>query len=110
MFDKAKDLALSKGAQMAINNKISDYGKVTNLSLNSKNNSIKLEVMLEGEAEPLYVNVDNYELKNNSGEYEMILTGITTSRMWLNKLSSQYLDGKGFEIPAKYAQMLEKIV
>jgi len=110
MFGKAKDLALSKGAQVAINSKISEYGKVTSLTLDSKNSSIKLEVMLEGEAEPLYVNVDNYNLEDNNGQYKIVLTGISTSRKWLNTLSSHYLDGKGFEIPAKYAQMLEKIV
>ncbi|RUM76147.1 MAG: hypothetical protein DSZ12_02445 [Sulfurovum sp.] len=109
MFEKAKDLALSKGMQIAINSKISDYGKVQNLKVDSKNDSIELEVMLDGEVEPLFVTVGNYQLTNTGGQHQLKINDVITSRAWINTLASSYLEGKSFEIPEKYVSIIQSI-
>ena len=110
MLQKMKDKALSHGAKIAINNQINAYGEVQKLHLNSKEKSIELEVMLEGEIEPLTVHIDNYALTEADGSHQLQVSGVTTSRAWINTVASSYLEGKTFAIPDEYATMLSTVL
>ena len=110
LFSKIKDKTLSVTAKIAINTQIKEYGKMLKLNLNSEEKSIELEVMLDGEKEPLTVKVDNYALEEEQGKYFLKIYGVETSRAWINTIASSYLEGKSFKIPAEYAKMLKVIV
>ncbi len=110
MFKKMKDTTLSKAAKIAINTQIKEYGKMLKLNLDSKQKSIEMEVMLDGEHEPLSVHVRNYEMTEENGKHFLKVHGVTTSRAWINTMASSYLEGKTFEIPAEYAKILKVIV
>ncbi len=110
MFGKIKDNALSKGTQIAINNQIKEYGKMLKLNLDSKTKSIEMEVMLDGEVEPLSIHVKKYEIMQESDRYFLKVNDITTSRAWINTIVASYLEGKRFEIPAEYAKLLKVVV
>ena len=110
MFGRMKDAALSKGAKVAINTQIKEYGEMLKLNLNSSNKSIEAEVMLDGEKEPLTVNVDRYEMTEENGKHFLKVHGVTISRTWINTVASFYLNGKTFEIPAEYAKMLKVVI
>ena len=105
-----KDAALAKGARIAINRFIGDYGEMSRLRLDSVKKSIETEVMLEGEREPLTVHIGRYELTEADGRYLLRLYGIRTSRAWMDALAASYLEGKAFEIPAEYAKLLKVVV
>ena len=110
MFSKMKDAALSKGAQVAINSQIKEYGEMLKLNLDSKSKSIEMEVLLDGEVEPLSVHVKNYEMTQEGDRHFLKVNGVSTSRAWINTIASSYLEGKRFEIPAEYAKMLKVMV
>ncbi|BAF71911.1 hypothetical protein [Sulfurovum sp. NBC37-1] len=110
MLKKVKDAALSKGAKVAINAYIKEYGKMLKLNLDSEKKSITMEVLLEGEKEPLAVHVERYELTKENGKHFLKIYGIHTSRAWINTVAASYLEGKSFEIPEEYAKMLKVIV
>jgi len=110
MIQKMKDTALSHGARITINTQMKDYGKVQKLDLNSKQKSIDLEVMLDGEVEVLSVHIDNYELTETDGFHQLKVSGITTSRAWINTVASSYLEGKAFDITEEYAKMLKSVL
>ena len=110
MLKKVKDAALSKGAKIAINSQIKEYGKMLKLNLNSQEKSIEMEVMLDGEHEPLSVHIRNYELTEENGRHFLKVHGVITSRAWINTIASSHLEGKALEIPAEYAKMLKVIV
>ena len=110
MFKKMKDTALSKTTKIAINRYLKEYGKMLKLSLDSENKSIDIEVLLEGETEPLSVKVERYELAEENEKYFLKLYGIETSRAWINTVADTYLEGKAFEIPEEHAKMLKMIV
>ena len=102
-----KDKALSTGAKIAINQYIKEYGEIVKLNLNSKFKSMDLEIMLDGEHESLTVQIENYAITEDDC---LRISGITTSRTWINKLASKYLEGKEFRVPTEYAQMLRTMV
>lgn len=110
MLKKMKDVALSKGAKIAINNQIKEYGKMLKLNLDSANKSIEMEVMLDGEHEPFSVHVRNYEMTEEKGKDFLKVHGVTTSRAWINTIASSYLEGKTFEVPVEYAEMLKVVI
>jgi hypothetical protein len=110
MLKKMKDAALSKGAKIAINNQIKEYGQMLKLNLDSEKKSIEMEVMLEGEKEPLTVNVQKYEMTQQGDKHFLKIQGVKTSRAWINTVASSYLEGKTFEIPAEYAKMLKVVI
>ena len=110
LFTKIKDKTLSAGAKLAINAQLKEYGKMLKLNLNSQEKSIELEVLLDGEKEPLTVKIDNYILEEDQGKFFLKIYGVKTSRAWINTIASSYLEGKSFEIPAEHAKMLKVIV
>jgi len=110
MFKRAKDIALSKGVQMALNHKIKEFGEMIKLNLDSQNKTIELEVMLEGEKEPLHVKVNRYALNEENGSHYLVAEDIVTFRAWINTIASQYLSGQRFEIPQEYAKLLKVVV
>jgi len=105
-----KDAALSTGAKMAINNQIKEYGEMLKLNLDSENKSIDMEVMLEGEKEPLKVHVQKYAIMQEGDKHFLKIQGVQTSRAWINTIASSYLEGKTFEIPVEYAKILKVVV
>jgi hypothetical protein len=107
MLQTMKDKALSTGAIIAINQHINEYGSITNLSLNSKFKSIHMDVLLHGEKEPIEVQVENYLFTEDN---QLRISGVTTSREWINTLALNHLESKEFSLPSEYAQILKTIV
>jgi hypothetical protein len=76
--------------------------------LDTKSKRIHLELMLDGEHEPLKVDIGRYELSDDGEEVKF--HDIVTSRAWITKMAQGYLDGKPFEIPKEYAKFLKMVV
>lgn len=110
MFKKAKDAMLSSGAKKFIESQIKEYGQVLKFNLDSKTKSIELEVMLEGEKEPLHVKVNRYEMNEEDGKDYIIINDVVTSRTWINAVAAKYLQGKRFKVPSEYASMLKMMI
>ena len=107
MLQAMKDKALSTGAKIAINKHMKDYGEIVELNLNSQLKSMNLEVRLDGESESLAVQIENYAITEDN---HIKVSGITSSRIWINKLASKHLEGKELSIPSEYAKMLRAVV
>jgi len=110
MFGKMKDAALSKSVKAALNRYMKEYGKMLKLELDSKSKKIMMEVMLEGEKEPLRIEIERYELTEEEGKHYFKAHGIHTSRAWINTVAASYMEGKALEIPEQYVQMLKILV
>ena len=110
LFTGVKDRGLSVAVQTAINHKIKEFGEMIKFNLDSKSKTIELEIMLDGEIEPLHVKVNNYRLAEENEKHYLVANDIVTSRAWINSVAFEYLSGQKFEIPAEYAKMLKLVV
>ena len=110
MFKRAKDALLSSGARKFMDSQIQEYGKVLKFNLDSKEKSMELEVMLEGEKEPLHVKINHYELQKEDEKDYITIKDVVTSRTWINTVASQYIEGKKFEVPSGYASVLKMMI
>jgi len=110
MLNTMKDKALSKGAKIALNKYVFPYGNISHLSLNTKFKTMQLEILLDGDAKSIDVHIENYELIDSDSEHFLKISGIKTSKQWLDRLAHEYLESKEFHIPSEYATMLKAII
>ena len=66
--------------------------------------------MLKGEKEPLEVKVERYEIFDEEGKNCIRLTGIRTSREWIDVLVASHLEGKAFEVPVEHVEKLKMLM
>ena len=109
-LQEGKDKTLSLGVKQAVNYKFKEIGEMLKFNLDSINKTIELEILLEGEKEPLHVTVHHYEITQEGDKHFLVARDITTSRQWINTLAKQYLAGQRLEIPTEYASMLKLVV
>ena len=110
MLNTMKDKALSKGANIALNKYVSKYGHIGNLSLNTKFKTMQLKILLDGDVKPIDVHIENYELIDNDSKHFLKISGIKTSKQWLDRLADEYLESKEFHISSEYATILKAII
>jgi hypothetical protein len=91
------------------NRKIMRYGTVLNLNLDSKNKSITLDVLLAGEESPLKLEIGRYDIISHDDKYYLEINDVSTSRLWLNVLADETLNGEKIEIPSKIAKLLKVV-
>jgi hypothetical protein len=82
-----------------IASKISRYGKLTDLRLNSKDRTILLELWLEGEQSSLVVEILGYRLTGDANAPLLTIEKARASRPWLDLLMQDFLIGRPLPIP-----------
>jgi len=107
---KTKDTILAQVTKLAINSQIKKYGNLSKLDLNTTNKSIDLEIILEGEYEPLIVHIRNYEIFEENNEYVLKIHNIITSRAWIDIAVIPYIESKALKLPSKYAKIIKKVI
>jgi hypothetical protein len=79
------------------------YGRLIGFALNSRQSTASLKVLLHGETEPITIDIEEYELVQNASGTYVSVKRARTSREWLTTLVQQFLQGRRFDIPDKYA-------
>lgn len=118
IVDKIRDLkntGISKSAIIYVNNKIEEYGEMVNLSIDSKNKNIKLEILLKGEKDNILVNVDRYEVIQKDDTSYIKFKNISASREWVtvlinNVLIPNYAPKKMYVIDKAYAKIIQVLL
>jgi S-adenosylmethionine synthetase len=110
MFNLAKDLALSATGKNLINKKLDKFGEITHLNLDSKDDTIELEILLKGELAPLKVIIKGYTFTQKDDVHYISIQNIKTSREWLNHVVQDYVHDKEFKVPKKYVRLIKKIL
>lgn len=103
----AKDWLVEKAAVVMINQAfLKPYGVMTRLKLDSAARCLEAEVQLNGEAEPVLVQIHEYEIIEEQGHAHVILKRMTTSRAWLTRLAEDFAVGRRFELPESVRKFL----
>ena len=102
----AKEGALEAAAKAYINQKIQNFGTVSDLDIDSRARSIRIEVALKGEAAPVTVTVPDYEVSSSSGAAYVIPKKFEASREWISAVLNEYIAGQRWPIPAALKSLL----
>lgn len=106
MFNAAKDALASRAAQAFLNERLSRYGKVERLKIDSVRKEMEVVCLLEGEATPIAVRVGNYAVESEGPKRFLRISHCTCSRPWLERLLNDYAAGRRVELPAWAASAL----
>lgn len=114
-FIGIKDSILSLLLKKYINNLIDEYGEMVNLSIDSKNRKVSLNLLLKGEKENILVDIEEYEVIKKSDRTFIKFKRISSSREWIetlvsNRIIPNYAPNNKFEIDSKYASIIELLV
>jgi hypothetical protein len=106
MFSAAKDLMTSKAAKAYANNFIARYGRVTELTIDSKRRRIDVTCELNGEVSPIGVTIEKYQLETRGGKPTLEVLDSSCTRPWLQAVMRDHLHGRKFELPSWAASAL----
>jgi len=99
MFNAAKDLIASRAAQTWANTLIARYGRVQDLRIDTKRQSIEVTCQLEGEVSPITVRVENYSVEESGGKKFIRATDFQCTRPWLQNFLRDYGPKQRLELP-----------
>ena len=106
----AKDAGASFIVERAIAHRLQPYGRMLNLSIDSKTKRIRLEILLKGESEPVTLNIDQYELTTAAGADFILIKKVSASREWIDALLQDFAIGKTIPLPSKYGNMVKSLL
>ncbi len=76
------------------------YGKLTELQIRSRDKTINLELLLEGEEIPVGILVERYRTTGKTGEHTLVVEQVSATRPWLQNLLQDLLVEKPLSVPA----------
>ncbi len=106
MFTAAKDLMTSKAAKAFVNDRIKNYGKVDELTIDSKRHRVEVVCQLKGEVSPIGVTIEKYQIEQKAGKTFIAVLDSSATRPWMQAAMRDHLHGRKFELPSWAAAAL----
>jgi len=103
---RSKDGALAFSARTYFNNKLRRIGEMTELSIDTKKRTIHVRLELRGEAAPIEIHVNKYDLKKSGSAMTLTIVEATASREWLAEALREFVRGRSFTLPANAGAVL----
>ena len=110
LLHNAKDAGSSMLVELALAHRLKPYGRMLNLSIDSKTQRIRLETLLKGETEPIVFNIDEYQLTTAAGADFILIKKASASREWINALLQDFAIGKTIPLPTKYGNLIKSLL
>ncbi len=102
----AKDGVLGMSIKAFVNDKFSQYGDVTDCSIDTKNNKLVIQALLKGEREKVTAIIDRYEIERDGEDAYIVLKQFSSSREWLALILNRYLMDKRYKLPSAVIKLL----
>ncbi len=106
MLNAAKDAVASRAAQAWANTLIARYGKVQDLRIDSRQKTLEVSCLLEGETSPITVRIENYVLETEGEKKFLRATAFSCTRPWLHKVLADHGPRQRLELPPWAAAIL----
>ncbi len=106
MFTATKDAMTSRGARAYLNTLIAPYGRLTELHIDSRRQTVEGVCLLHGESVPITVKVGKYVVKEVGPKKYLYATHCTCSRPWAQSLLKHFVEDRRLDLPAWAAAVL----
>ena len=106
----ARDAGTSFVVERAIAHRLQPYGRMLNLSIDSKTKRIRLEILLKGETEPVQITIDEYQITSSGGADFLLIKQASASREWINALLQDFAIDRKLPLPDKYRNMVKSVL
>jgi hypothetical protein len=110
MLGRAKDAGSSFAAERMLQGKIERYGRMLNLSIDSKLKTIHIEVQLKGEKDPTTIIIHEYAIITEGSQTSILVKKAASSKEWMDLLIRDFVEDRKFPIPQNYANTLKIVL
>lgn len=100
MFHSLKDSLASTAARTLLASTLDRYGKITDLRIRSREKTIAIELVLEGDEIPVTIEIERYRITGKSPDFTIVVERIMASRPWIQNLLQDLLVEKPLPVPA----------
>lgn len=101
-----RDGAIAIALRAWINERYTEFGRVTDLSLDIRKGTLHAVVMLHGEAEPISARIDRFTLHEEDGRHYALIHAVSASRDWIGTLLNRIGVGQRVPLPASVGRLL----
>ena len=102
-----RDKAFEASARAFLNKKITEFGNVTALTVDTRLRKASLTAELKGESVPIWIEIGSYEIVELNGQTCIRVQEISASREWLTVAIRQYLVGRLVPLPPSVMPFLK---
>ena len=106
MFTAAKDVLASKAAQTWANNLIARYGKVQSVKIDSRQKTLEISCLLDGEPSAITIKIENYVVETDQDKKFIRATRFSCTRAWLQNFLTDFGPKQKIELPPWAASVL----
>ena len=111
LLDRTKGQALSLAGKQILAAYLEKYGAMINFSVNPETHTIKLEMLLKGEKEPVQMTLRGYEIiEPAGGKPAFRVAEASASREWVEVVLREFVAGRSIELPASAAPLLKLLL
>lgn len=104
-----KDSGASAAIQRWLARELADYGEVIEFSIDSRERSAELHILLKGEHQKLAIHIEHYELVSAGRDY-IVVRRARASREWVNAVLRNLVIDKRHAIPEQYSGMVKLVL
>lgn len=94
-----KDIGVSRIAEQVLKPFLRKYAELVDLSINSKEKQISLQLVPKGDNQIITLDITKYEIGSTNGKTKFTIREIAASKEWITNLAQDFLVGREFEIP-----------
>ncbi len=94
-----KDSALAFAARTFFNNRFQEIGELTDLSVDTRKQTLQLRLSLSGEVEPIEIHVRKYRIRRSGDRSLLTIIDATASRRWVDAALREFVLKRSFAIP-----------
>jgi hypothetical protein len=106
MFNAAKDALASRAAHAWANKLIAPYGHVQHLAIDSRQKTLEVSCLMDGESTAITIKIENYVLETERGKTFIRATGFSCTRPWMHRLLTDFGHRHRIELPSWAAAAL----
>jgi hypothetical protein len=106
----ARDAGASYVAERYAAQWVEPYGRMLNLSIDSRNKKIRVELLPKGETNPLTVTIEEYEITTVNGAPAILVKRTSSTREWVDAVLKDFATGKSIPLPEKYANAIKTVL
>lgn len=110
MLSRGKDLAISASLKIIAKKHLERFGNLLDLHLDSARKTLDVTMHLNGEDTPITLHLEDYAITRDGGKAAITIGNLRASREWIEQVARDYCIGRSFELPEKYAQIIEKCI
>jgi hypothetical protein len=110
MLSNIKDKIIQTAAKKFLEGKVSRYGKLQSLHVQTKEKRMVMEFLPTGEAESIIVSLDGYRIQQQPEGYELTLGELTSNKPWLTSLLEDYANGMVIPLPPKVGPIVKNLL